>query len=152
VRRQGLENYVKGGLGLSGRSSSSGGRATGSGDSYRRGGGYTPRLFQLLHQVGGFHHRQFAQYVYNVCYVSHVSFQSVSSSSAAPDVLSSRPVNRRFTMLFSLLPRLLARAGGKLLNQPLSTLAFSTRANCAAGVWIICANRVAGVVSNPTIF
>src|SRR5208282_1093777 len=90
------------------------GRATGSrGGSHRhrRGGGHAPFFFQFLHQVGGFENRQLAQFLYEVCYVSHVTFPSSRRRRGSPSpalqdsarhataLLSPFP-NRRFTLLF----------------------------------------------------
>src|ERR1019366_10510640 len=101
VRRGGHKNHVKRGLRFSDRRSSTRSRSSGS---HRCGGSHAPLGFQLFHQVGGFENRQLAQFLYEVCNISHVTFLVVSSSAAATAILSSRPVNRRFTLLLFVCP------------------------------------------------
>src|SRR5258705_10675123 len=76
VRRDGSDDHVKLGLRFSGWSSSPTGSSTAGRSSHHwRCGGHTPFCFELLHQIGDFHHGESAQVIYYFCYVSHVTFQ-----------------------------------------------------------------------------
>src|SRR5208282_2916637 len=97
--------HVKRGLRFIDRRSRTRSRSRGR---HRYSGSHAPLGFQLFHQVGGFENRQLAQFLYEVCNISHVAFLVVSSSAAvrlrpasarhATAFLSSF-VNRRFTLL-----------------------------------------------------
>src|SRR5208283_4828179 len=104
---------------------------------------------------------QLAQFLYEVCNISHVAFLVVSSSAAvrlrlaparhATAFLSSF-VNRRFTLLlFVCLSGPLAKADGNCkLFQPFSAFALITRASCDAGVLINTTSFVAGAFNRPS--
>jgi hypothetical protein len=105
IRRSRNEDHVKRVLRSGSRSSTTSGSATGSGNRDRRGGANAPFGFKLFHQVGGFQDRQLAQFFHDVSDVSHITFLSVVSSSAAATAnFSSQPANRRFTLLLFVNP------------------------------------------------
>ena len=76
VGRNRGEDHVEGGLRFSSRScrAATGGWSCCHCDRSR--GGDAPLVFELLHEVGDFHHRQPAQLFYDSCNVSHVTFHS----------------------------------------------------------------------------
>ena len=117
-------------------------------DVYKR---QAPLGFKLFHQVGGFQDRQLAQFFHDVSDVSHITFLSlVSSSTAATVNFSSRPANRRFTLLLFVTP--LRKFHGTEIVYAFSDFALMTCANCDAGVLIKIASFVAGATSRPRIF
>ncbi len=63
--------------------------------------------------------RQLAQFFHDVCDVSHIAFLSVvSSSAAAPANFSSRPANRRFTLLLFVCFSIPQNCGTEIVIRP----------------------------------